>query len=346
MRTSFLVRSAAVAAIAVAVLPARAATLSELLEYAESMFYNGEIDPTNIPVLSGDFVSLSASIAPTEMTKMVASTAHKTATGTGVTVAVLDSGFNLSHVALTGKLSTLRWDAIQFDSDPNDYGNGIDDDADGYVDLGVGHGTMVASLIARTAPNAKIVPIRVADDEGRGSAMWTAEGLRYAIEKNVHVINVSSHLDRSSSTVSYYLDMAESKGIVVVCAAGNDGVVTSDPLAKAATTLAVGAVDGRDKRASFSNYGANVNLYAPGVLPQGAFGKASTKNLCKWSGTSFATPFVSGAAALLRQRRPLSTTWTALAVRNALISSVDPITAFAGESLTGGRLNLAKVVKK
>lgn len=307
-------------------------------------WFSGEIDPTNIPVLSGDFQALMASIAPGDMIRVQANDAQRISTGRGVTVAVLDGGFVLTHPAIADHLSPLMWDAVSHDSDPSDLGNGIDDDDDGFTDLGVGHGTMVASLVVRGAPNVTIMPIRVADDEGYGTQSSLAEGLRFAVEHGANVINMSFHLDAETwPKASHWLDLAEQMGIVVICAAGNEGLDTLEAVAAGPTTLTVGAVDCADGRAAFSNYGSNVNIYAPGVDTLGAYGAVQTTTLCIWSGTSFAAPFVSAAAALVRERHP---DWPASAVRNALVSSVDPARPAAGELLIGGRINLLKAARR
>ena len=141
----------------------------------------GEIDPTNAPVLSGDFVSLAASIAPTQAPIMGIAEANKVATGKGVVVAILDSGFNLKHPAVSSRWTTARYDAYLGRFGPDRPGQQVDDDGDGVVDGGVGHGTFVASLVARSATGAKLMPIRIADDEGRGTEMSFGNGMNYAI---------------------------------------------------------------------------------------------------------------------------------------------------------------------
>jgi subtilisin family serine protease len=210
---------------------------------------------------------------------------------------------------------------------------------DGIPDLGVGHGTFVASLVARCATGAKILPIRIADDEGRGTSLAAADGLRYAIEAGARVINVSFHLDTTSALVQYWLEVAEKKGVVVVCAAGNEGLEYVSFFAKAATTLSVGAVDDTDRRAAFSNYGPGVDVYAPGVSVRAAYGTPTAGQLGTWCGTSFSAAFVSGAAALVWQRHP---TWTPADVRAALRAAVDTALPLEKELMCGGRINLGK----
>jgi subtilisin family serine protease len=303
----------------------------------------GDIDPTNLPVLAGDFQSLALSIAPAEMKRIELASASKLSTGKGVVVAILDGGFNLAHPAVSSRWTADRYDAFSGDADPSDLGNRIDDDGDGVTDLGVGHGTFVASLIARCAPNARLMPIRIADDEGRGTTSSFINGLSFAIEHGARVINVSFALNYKDSIAAYWLDYAESQGVTVVSAAGNDGTDSCDAIAKAPTVLAVGAVDGRDVRARFSNYGEAVAVYAPGVDLLAAYGAPTSTKLAYWSGTSFASAFGAGAAALILQRHP---TWAPSEVRNAIGASVDAAWDDDGDSLVRGRLNLYQAASK
>lgn len=303
----------------------------------------GDVDPTNVPVLTGDFSTLAKSIVPNEASRVKIVESQKYATGKGIFVAVLDSGWNLACPALSGRLASTGFDAFDMDSNVNDSGDGVDNDGDGAIDWGAGHGTFVASIIARCAPNAKLIPVRIANDEGMGTSLSMAEGLRYAVQSGADVINVSFHLDMASSLVQYWLNEAERLGVLVVCAAGNEGVDYLGYFAKAPTTMAVGAVDAYDRRASFSNYGSAVDIYAPGVSVQSAYGRPTNTRLARWSGTSFSSAFVSGGGALVFQRHP---TWTAKQVRDALRVSVDPALALGSEVMSGGRINLLKAATK
>jgi subtilisin family serine protease len=304
----------------------------------------GHIDPTNVPVVTNDFASMTASISPEAANRMRSAEALRTATGSGVVVAVLDSGWNLSHPAIAGRLSSHRFDAVGLDWDVDDAGNSIDDDRDGYADLGVGHGTFVGSLILRVAPGATLVPIRIADDEGYGDEAEVLDGLSFAQTVGVHVVNLSFSAQSRSAAIAQKLRELEAGGIVVICAAGNSGQAEVESIAEARTTFAVGAVDGGDRVASFSNTGSGVDVFAPGVSLTGAYGDPHDRADAIWSGTSFSTGFASGAAALVLQRKrgiqPSS-------VRSLLRSAVDPAFDASGRPLSGqGRLNLLRVVSK
>src|SRR5262245_44090939 len=96
--------------------------------------------------------------------------AHEMATGRGALVAILDTGFELNHPFLAGHFEVAYGkDFVGHDGNPSEERNGIDDDGDGLIDEGAGHGTMVAGIVATIAPDARIIPFRVLDDEGRGT---------------------------------------------------------------------------------------------------------------------------------------------------------------------------------
>ena len=102
---------------------------------------------------------------------------HPYSTGEGALVAVLDTGVLASHEALAGVIAPGGYDFIDNDDDPTDTANGLDDDNDGLIDEGAGHGTMVAGIVHLVAPDTRILPIRVLDDEGRGTTFTLAKGI-------------------------------------------------------------------------------------------------------------------------------------------------------------------------
>ena len=124
--------------------------------------YLTELNPTSLPLVTGD---LGFSIRPEGLGF---DEAHKIVRGGRVVVAILDGGFNLDHPFVAGNVLP-GYDAVDRDGDVNDRGNGLDDDADGVVDEGLGHGTFVAGMVLLAAPDATILALRVRDDEGKGS---------------------------------------------------------------------------------------------------------------------------------------------------------------------------------
>ena len=251
--------------------------------------------------------------------------AHTIATGAGVTVAVLDTGVDLTHPALVGRL--LRgFDFVDMDADPSEVGVF-------GTDALYGHGTHVAGLVNLAAPDAMIMPVRVLDQNGGGNTWVLAEALAYAMDPDGNpntddgaaVINLSLSTVESSSLIRDVLKavtcsdpahaspgdlpcfLAGGRGAVVIAAAGNSS--SSKPEYPAGDRiggeLSVGASTQNDSIALFSNYGSWVSLAAPGegilsTIPGGGYGT--------WSGTSMSTPLVAGTAALVRAASPTLST--------------------------------------
>ncbi len=230
-----------------------------------------------------------------------AAKAHRRATGTGVVVAVLDSGIDRTHSLFVGRVLP-GYDFVDKDDDPNDEQNGIDDDLDGVVDEGFGHGTFVAGLILAAAPGAKILPVRVLDTEGRGRVSDIAAAIQYAKDQGADVINLSFGSRSRSEVVRGAVRLALSHGIAIVSATGNAGdVIQVDFPAGITDVIGVTALDGTGRRAAFANAGGRTALAAPGVDLVGPF---PGERWGTWSGTSFSAGLVSGGVALLRERRP------------------------------------------
>jgi subtilisin family serine protease len=221
-------------------------------------------------------------------------TTPTTYTGDGIIVAVLDTGVGITtpHPALTGHLMP-GWDMV--DDDPNPY-----DEPGG---LGWGHGTHVAGIISHIAPNSKILPVRVLNPQGRGNSFVLAYAIEWAVNQGADVINLSLGTAFDSQVLRETVKWATDQGVVVVAAAGNLNSTQPQYPAKYDKVIGVTGVDEHNIKASFASYGAGwVDIAAPGqgitstiVGPQG-------NGYASWSGTSMATSFVSGAAALGRQK--------------------------------------------
>src|SRR4051794_17544623 len=233
-----------------------------------------------------------------------ADAAHSTSTGSGVVVAVVDTGVLDSHEDLQGQLVPGR----DFVQQPND---------DTPQDEN-GHGTHVTGIVAAdanngkgiegVAPSAKVMPIRVLDANGEGDAETVAKGIDYAVDHHVDVINLSlgglpiDPLIGSDEKFTAAVQRATSHGIVVVAAAGNDSVPFCEQPAVTGPLLCVGAVDRRGMRSFYSSSG---DIMAPGGTA--VTGDPSEDILSTWNdgkyqtdaGTSQATPHVTGVAALL-----------------------------------------------
>ncbi|HSN57458.1 MAG TPA: S8 family serine peptidase [Candidatus Sulfomarinibacteraceae bacterium] len=246
--------------------------------------------------------------------------AHRASDGRGIVVAVMDTGVDPLHPVLRGRLVAGGLDLVDGDASPWEARNGLDDDGDGDVDEAAGHGTFVASLIALAAPGASILPYRVLDDDGGGTAYHLAIALADAVERRVDVINLSLVYQERSTAVDLLLERAAANGTVVVTSAGNDSVETLPFPASDSHTVAVVALasDGLGL-APFSNRALLAPVAAPG---EEVYGGLDEHSFGTSSGTSMAAPFVSATVALLLAADP---GLDPALVRNALGQSGVPI---------------------
>jgi hypothetical protein len=306
----------------------------------------GTINPTNFPVIDIDIDFDKVTDQPAAA-QIRAAAAHATSKGTGVVVAVLDAGFNLSAPMIASNLHAFAYDAIDHDLDPNDSGNGIDDDTDGVTDPAVGHGTLVAGMVLMAAPEALIMPIRVADDEGYGTSEAIRTGVKYAIAMGADVINLSMKVQRENEYVCEAIEYAESMGVTVVVSGGNDGIVNSDELETLAAepyVIGVGAVTSTNQVAGFTSMADEewMKVWAPGVDLWGPLGEPDDDTVAYWSGTSFSAGIVSGAVALFIDTH---TNVDPALVRAAMYSCSDPVYRDDGTVLpNAGRIDLERIV--
>ncbi|KAA0548990.1 peptidase S8 [Bacillus sp. BGMRC 2118] len=245
-------------------------------------------------------------------------------------IAILDSGVDYTHPDLDGKV-IRGYDFIDNDNTPMDLN---------------GHGTHVAGIaaaetnngtgIAGTAPNTKILAVRVLDANGSGSLAAIANGIRYAADNGAEVINMSLGCDCSTATLQDAVNYAWNKGAVLVAAAGNDGVSTTFEPASYSNVIAVGAVDSSNRKASFSNYGTWVDVVAPGVDIASTY---PGNRYVYLSGTSMASPYVAGLAALLKGQGRSN-----VQVRQAIEQTADAVTG-TGSYSRYGRINSNDAVR-
>ena len=257
------------------------------------------------------------------------SEAHNVNKGAGSTVAVLDTGVQLDHPELAGSL-VPGYDFVGDDGDPTDAPNSGDDDGDNSVDEAVGHGTHVAGVVHLTAPDAKIMPMRVLDSDGRGNVFVIAEAIQRAVDPDgnpntndgVDVVNMSLSSSRESFLIRDVADDLDAigddddddgtgpalrgvpvGGTVVVGSAGNDAAEQRAYPAAETGVLGVASVGQDEKKSDFSNYFGlpEVDVSAPGDDIVSLF---PTSRYAEWDGTSMAAPFVAGQAALIRSMRP------------------------------------------
>ncbi len=294
----------------------------------------------------------------------------------GVVVGVIDTGIDYTHPDLMGNLWT----------NPNEVaGNGIDDDANGYVDdiHGInaitntgnpmddqGHGTHCSGTIGAVqngvgvvgvAWNVRLAGCKFLSSSGSGNISDAVKCFQYFNKlknvKNINVVITSNSWGGGgfSQAVKDAIDGVDQPGlqpILHVIAAGNSGVDSdASPQYPAAYSsgniLAVAASDRLDAYASFSNYGATtIDLAAPGVsilstVPRGTCSLCDASGYKLLSGTSMATPHVSGGAALVAS---MTMTPTAALIKSTLMGSTDPITDVTRRTVTNGRMNVHRAV--
>lgn len=273
-----------------------------------------------------------------------------------ITVAIVDSGVDLRHPDLVGRLRDDGRDFVDGDDDPSDEN---------------GHGTNVAGIVAATlnnnegivgaAPGVMILPVRVMNAKGYGSDRAIARGVRYAADQGAKVINLSLGAtltigaDTESAEVTSAIRYAQGQGALVVVAAGNDFV----PLPNAIVgdnpdVLIVAATDESDVKADFSNSGPWISVTAPGVhilstmptyevyLTSSALPRDERfqQDYDYMSGTSQATPFVSALAALVFSEHP---DWSAGQVAQTIKEHAAAIAEQNPELVTKGWLGSGRI---
>ncbi|MDA3937489.1 MAG: S8 family serine peptidase [Actinomycetota bacterium] len=274
-------------------------------------------------------------------------------------VAVVDSGVEFTHPDLAGNLWVNAGETPANDVD--DDHNGYIDDTSGWDFYGgdadptdtFGHGTHVAGIIAARTDNAtgvasvagpqnpvRIMPISIFNGGAGGSTLQAAEALRYAVDNGASVINVSWGGPDPDTVMAEAVDYAEQHGVILVCAAGNSSTSNEvTPFYPSSfdndNIIAVAASTSSGTLASFSNRGAvSVDLAAPGLSILSTYVDG---RYVEMSGTSMATPHVTGAVALLGLRFP-SEWWGSHRLRILELSR--PESALAGYVASGAALDL------
>ncbi|MBI4654720.1 MAG: S8 family serine peptidase [Nitrospirae bacterium] len=289
--------------------------------------------------------------------------AWDTLTGSRVVIAVIDTGVNYNHLDLKDNVWTNSGEIC---------GNKIDDDKNGYVDdcygwdfVGSdgypldenGHGTHVAGTIAARGNNgigvagvmwsARIMSVRFLNKRGSGTTANAVSATIYAANNGARVMNASWGGGGYSQALYDAIDYAKSKNALFIAAAGNsssnnDTTPQYPSSYNLPNIIAVAATDHNDKLASFSNYGpTSVDVAAPGVNIYSTYTGAGNNVYTSLSGTSMATPHVSGVAGLVLS---LNTALSYSLVKDIIFRSVDVKPTLLGLILTGGRVNLQKAL--
>ncbi|PZD93922.1 peptidase S8 [Paenibacillus sambharensis] len=211
-----------------------------------------------------------------------------------VSVAVLDTGIQLDHPDLTGKL-----------------GEGLNIVSEAPPEDDVGHGTHVAGVIAASVNNNegvagmtwnnKVLPVKVLDSSGSGTTYSVAEGIIWATDHGAKVINMSLGNYASAEFLHDAVRYAYDHDVVLVAASGNDNTERPGYPAAYPEVFAVAATDSSGRKASFSNYGGYIDVAAPGATIPSTY---PGNQYAALSGTSMACPHVAALAALIRSVNP------------------------------------------
>ncbi len=273
--------------------------------------------------------------------QMGLNTAWDTTTGSSsVIVAVVDTGVDAAHPDLAGKITTGANVGFNFvDNNTNT--------ADDHF-----HGTFVASIVAMNTNNSqggagvcwacKIMPLKVLDSTGSGSTFNVAAGIDWARTHGANVINLSLGSSAPDATMQTAVDNAWNAGVIVVAASGNDNGAVLYPGAYA-NAIAVGSNNQAAVKSSFSNFGPELDVMAPG---ESVFGANCTCNghtgyYATGSGTSFAAPHVAGVIGLLISAGVTDKDQ----IKNRLYQTATDMDAAGFDNNTGwGRVNAAAAI--
>jgi len=209
--------------------------------------------------------------------------------GRGIKVAVIDSGVDPSHPALKGA-EVAEFSLVKGSPTSS------------------GHGTAVASIIVGNsenqqgiAPAASILSVRVLDKDGEGDSFTVARGIVEAVDRGADVINMSLGGESSSSVLEQAVRYAQSNGVTVVAAVGNEGQEGVAYPARYDGVVGVTSLDANGRASGFANYGKGVDVGAPGVGVHTAWADEETVS---FSGTSTASAFVAGVLAAELSKNP------------------------------------------
>jgi len=261
-----------------------------------------------------------------------------------VIIAIIDTGVDLEHPDLVNKIVSSGRDFVNDDLDATDDNS---------------HGTFVAGIaaaetnnnegVAGVAWNCKILPIKCIDDEGSGFYSWIIEGIYWAVDNNASVINLSIGGPEMDPGLEEALKYAFDNNVVIVAAAGNEAEPVLYPAAYTEYCLAVAASDYDDNQLSWSNYGPEIDVAAPGERIVGCvpswFWGAGSIPYAFGSGTSYSSPHVAGFAALIKSSKD----WlTASEIMDIICYSADDVnsTEYPGKDdyIGYGRINMEKAL--
>jgi hypothetical protein len=290
------------------------------------------IFPVDLPAPSDGTVQPGAVALGDRLLEWLGIQGDNSAWGTGVRIAVLDTGV-ASHPAFSSMLSWLNLV-----------------DLPGDLSAQNGHGTAVASVIIGNdrltpgvAPGAEIFSIRIANDLGQSDSFLLAKGIIAAVDGGAQLINISMGSFGDSSLVRSAIEYARAAGALIIAASGNNGLDRVTYPAAHAGVIAVGSVDALGNHLNFSNTGNQLALSAPGFGVNAAWVGDQAASV---SGTSFSAPIVAGAIAALMSQ-PGAAKLTAQQASNLLFAYLnDGGEAGADPALGAGMPDIGRVLNR
>jgi len=318
--------------------------------------------------------SYSQSYAPVQVTESWA-IEKQPASATKIVVAVIDTGLDVEHAVFKQSGAVYR-NLTEVNGVA-----GVDDDHNGYVDDINGwnfvdnsavmyddsdHGTHVSGIVLGVGQDifqlpvleskVRIMPLKFLDGNGSGSTANAINAIYYAIANGAKVINNSWGGPSYSRSLHDAYAYAYSQNVVIVTAAGNSNLnITYEPMYPAAldtpSNISVGSSTSTDRRSSFSNYSSTlVHVFAPGSSIMSTIPGNHCDDpdnlfyycLTSLSGTSMASPFVAGLAALAMREAPQL---SAYQIRGIILASIDSVSFLNGFAQTAGRVNALKTVQ-
>lgn len=234
-----------------------------------------------------------------------------------IKIAIIDDSFDPNHPELKNQIEN-PWNVFDYSDNINSrngkmfHGTHVAGTVAGEINNGFG--------ISGVAPKCKIIPIQIADANGRMTTSSILDGIFYALKNEADVINMSIGFDMSSKVRQMteeqqedyanrilideadmwneVYEIAKNENVVIVQASGNSNVIAAlDPMKRSDISIIVGATDKETNKASFSNYGKKVDIYAPGVKIYSSFPNNKSEFL---DGTSMASPIVAGCMGLIK----------------------------------------------
>lgn len=278
-----------------------------------------------------------------------------------VVIAVIDSGIDSTHPDLTDKILRDEHGIVGYNAFIGARGAAMDDYYHGTHVAGIAaartnNGTGIAGIAGfLTAPwesdadYIKLMPVKALDRNGRGSAFTISRAIRWAADSGANILNLSLGSSIFTATLSEAVRYAQSKGCLLVAAAGNAGTSSQTYPASLTGVIGVAATDREDRLTFYSTHGPWVHVAAPGdqiVSTTPTYG--TLRGIGAYygtaSGTSMACPHVAGEAALLLSQNP---NLTASDVAQLILTHVDPYLPYQSRTLAlgGGRINVFRALR-